>query len=69
MSAVVPRRNALGLCETGGQDGDRELDDGHSLLASHVGLKALQCRNSIVGHVRWECQRMKDGRNCWHWWG
>ena len=56
MSAVVPRQNAPGLCERGGQDGNGEPADGKSLLAARVRLSAV-----AQWHSRWEYPWMKHG--------
>ena len=56
MSAVLPRRNTLGLCETKRQDRNGELADGQGLLAARVRLNAV-----TQWHRRWEYPWMKHG--------
>ena len=56
MSAVVPRQNTLGFCETGAQYGNGEPADGKSLLAARVRLHAV-----TQWHCRWEYPWMKHG--------
>ena len=49
MSAVVPRQNTPGLCDTAGTHRNREPADGHSLLAARARLNAV-----TQWHRRWE---------------
>ena len=49
MSAVDPRRHALGRCEPEGTDRNRELAEGHSLLAARARLNAVAQWHIILG--------------------